>query len=475
MRKNEVKSNKKELLFVGLLFLTISLSFALLIFLRFDPDYFWHIKAGEYMFKNGILKQDVFSWYLNSKYWMSHEWLFEIIIYAFKLVFGKFHVIVYCFLSLLLLSLVMFVANKKNCLKNIPFTFFWYLIFFVMIIFYVNPRPHLFSFSLLAFTVWTTYDLYRNEDSRKIYFLPLITILWANFHGGSSNLPYLFCLAFMIGGLFSFNKSKIESHRLTKKQFLKYFVVMVLCMICVCINVHGFKMFIYPYENMANKTMLSNISEWRNTSLSEGIHYIYFVVLLIVIFIMLFSKKKIEFMDLLLLGVATYLGLKSIRFWIYLYIIMSFVIFNYIDERKVDRGAFSCMIIFSIILLGFFLANIDEIINIKYKDRLNKEVVDVLKKEQPKRLFNMYNFGGELVYHDIKVFVDGRADLYSNYNYKDYLNISLLKKDYVKLIDKYNFDYFLVDKDSSINTYLKYSNDYELLYKDDESLIYKKT
>ena len=56
----------------------------------------------------------------------------------------------------------------------------------------------------------------------------------------------------------------------------------------------------------------------------------------------------------------------------------------------------------------------------------------------------MYDYGGILIYNDIEVFIDGRADLYSKYNYKDYLDISCLRGDYPKLIEKYDFDYFLV-------------------------------
>ena len=67
----------------------------------------------------------------------------------------------------------------------------------------------------------------------------------------------------------------------------------------------------------------------------------------------------------------------------------------------------------------------------------------------------MYDYGGELISNNIEVFIDGRADLYSSYNYKDYLNISKLENDYVKLINKYDFDYFLVDDAYPIYTYLE--------------------
>ena len=86
----------------------------------------------------------------------------------------------------------------------------------------------------------------------------------------------------------------------------------------------------------------------------------------------------------------------------------------------------------------------------------------------------MYDYGGDLIYNDIDVFVDGRADLYSKYNYNDYLNITNLDKDYVSLIKKYDFDYMLIDDRFSSGTYLKYTNDYQLLYSNKHIKIYKK-
>lgn len=467
------KSKKRNKIFLGLIILIICLSLFELMFFRVDPDYFWHFKAGKYMVEHGFLREDVFSWFMNGKYWMSHEWLFDVLIYGLKAIFGNYHVLVYSFFAISSLLFILLFTNKEGYLKNIPFTLIWYLMFFVMILGYIQARPHLFSFSLLALTIYVLYDLYKDESSRKLYFLPVITIIWANFHGGSSNLPYLFCLLFMVGGLFSFKMKKIEAKRITKKQFFKYGIVMLVCMVCVCINLHGVKMFSYPYLNMLDSTMIGNISEWRSTTLNDIYHYLYFIMLLIVVMVMLFSDKKIEFVDLLLFGVVTYLGLKSIRFWFYTYIVMSYVVFNYLKERKIDKGTFSCLMIFAFMLFLAFIVNLKNIFNVRYEVTIKKDVVKIIKEENPKRLFNMYDYGGELIYNDIKVFIDGRADLYSKYNFKDYLSISMLEKDYVKLIDKYKFDYFLVAKEYPIRTYLKYSDDYEKIFSNKDLELYK--
>ena len=466
-----MKNNKK--LFITFTILVISMSIFLLNFMRIESDYFWHIKAGEYMFNNGLLKHDIFSWFVNGKYWMSHEWLFEIIMYVFKLLFSNSHLLIFGFVFICLLLLILFFTNKDNYLKNIPFSMF-YLILSLILLPFMQGRPHLISFSLLALTVYVLFDNYNKKDSKIIYLLPIISLIWANVHGGSSNLSYLLCLLFFICGMFEFKFKKIECNRISKKQLYKYLLVFMLSVITICINIHGIKMLIYPYQNMMDTTMLNNINEWAPTNFNITSHYMYLFVIVFMLFIMLFSDKKIRFIDFMLFGLCVFLGLKSIRFWAYTYIIMSYVIFYYVNSRKIDKGTNIIILLLSFTFIGMFICNINFINKQVNKHVLSSEVIELIKEEKPKRLYNMYDYGGELIYNDIEVFIDGRADLYSKYNYKDYLNISNLSKDYVKLIEKYDFDYFLVDKKYSINTYLKYNDNYELIYKDKEVLLYKK-
>ena len=465
---------KKNRLNLSLLLLFISIGIFLLLFFRLEPDYFWHIKAGEYMFKNGVITHDVFSWFVSGKYWFSHEWLFEIIIYALKLIFKSIHPLIYCFICLTSMFTIMFFSNKKNILKNIPYTLMYLMFIGLLMIPYIQVRPHMISNIFVLLSVYFLYDLYKNKDSKKIYLLPIITIIWSNIHGGSSNLSYILCFIFLISGLFSFKFKKIENNKLSKKQLYKYLIVMILCMIGVCINIHGVKMFIYPYSNMMDTTMLNNISEWQPTNLNNIFHYSYFMFIIFMVITMLISDKKIKLIDLLLLGFCTYLGLKSVRFWLYSPIFMYYVIYDYVKERDLDKGVSVILIIISITLLSIFTVSSNKLFSIKYKFALNSEVIDVIKREKPNRLFNMYDYGGELVYSDIPVFIDGRADLYSKYNYKDYLDISNGKNDYVSLIKKYDFDYLLIDKKYPIYTYIRYSNDYEIVYESKKIILYKK-
>ncbi len=464
--------SKKHLLF---LLLTISFVLFMMVFMRLDSDYLWHFKAGEYMFFNhSILTHDVFSWTVPGSYWMSHEWGFELIIYIMSLIFSKYHIFVYGLLCLLITMLIIYYINKDKIENNKLFGIIW-LFIGIILSYTMTARPHMISNIFLLITGYLCIDLFNNKVSKKIYYLPIISLLWANIHGGSSNLVYLIPIMFLVIGLFKFKFTKIEADRLSKNQIIRYLIVIIISILCININPHGFKMLYYPYENMLNTTMISTISEWRPTVLSDNSHLIYFMLVFIILSILILSKKKIRFIDGVLFLFCLFLGLKSVRFWSYTYILMSLVIFDYIPHRKEDKGTDLVIICVSLILLFIFGYSFNKNIMISTtKGELSDKFINIIKKENPQRLFNSYGVGGELIYNDIEVFIDGRADLYSKYNYSDSFSISYIDGDFYKKLKKYNFDYFLINKHEDIYYYLEKDKSYKLIYKENDYCLYKK-
>lgn len=466
--KQFVKKNKWTLLFILLI-----LSFSLLIasFCFSEPDYYWHITAGKYMFNNKtILLSDRFSWYLRGTYWFSHEWLFEILLYLLSTVFPRSHIFIYVFVFIVLLQLIIFITNRKEFLKCVPFSLFWISLSLILIGF-LSARPHMFSNVLLCLTIYILFDLFYNEDSKKIYFLPIISIIWSNVHGGSSSLIYILILIFLFCGMFKFSFYKIESTRLNKKQVYKYLIGLILSVVSLAINPHGVKMILYPYWNMADSFMMSFISEWHPTNFSDPSHFPYLLLLIFIAFPLIISRKKIRFLDLILFCFVVYLGFKSIRFWPYTYIICSYFVFYYIPSRKYDRGTSFCFIVASILFIILALKN--GLVPNDTSSIVTSGMVDTVKLEEPKRLYNYYDYGGYLIYNDIDVFVDGRFDLYSKHNIRDYNDICNLNRDYIKLIDKYKFDYYLVPDDTRISYYLAHNERFKKIRSKKGIVLYK--
>lgn len=462
----------KHKISISLVLFIIALSIFMMLFSGSDSDYYWHIKAGKYMIENKeILTKDIFSWYMVGKPWFSHEWLFEIIIAMMASIFPNKHIFIFVLSNLLFINLFILFSNKKNYQKNIVFSLLW-ITFSLILTTTLRARPYMISNIFLAMIIYFLYDLIKNEKSRKIYFIPLIALLWSNIHGGSSNLIYIVLFIFLITGQFKFNFTKVESKKNTALQTKKIILVILLSIIAISINPQGINMLFYPYQNIADTFMQQTISEWQPTTLSSLSHYPYFVLAIIIIIAMLLSKKKINLLDLTLFAFFLFLGLKSIRFWSYTYIASSYFVFNYISERKEDKATVPLITLLSIFLVLIYFNTYSKLnANQAY---LSDTVIKIIKSENPKRIYNSYDYGGYLIYKDIDVFIDGRADLYSKYNYKDYYVISNFEEYAEKLIEKYNFDYFLVKKEYPIATYLKTNSSYQEIYNDKKAILYKK-
>lgn len=468
--KNIFSKRRKEVI---ISFAIVGILFLLMLTFRYGNDFYWHLKAGESMVsKHMILKTDIFSWYFTSLHsvWISHEWLFEVLLYGGYLLFGKYVAIIFTFIGLALLFLILYKTNQEGVHKNIYFSIIW-LFSSIVLTLQTLPRPFLFSNIFLALTLFLLYDLKKNSESKKIYLVPVIALFWANIHGGSSNLCYLLIFFFYFCGMFHFSLGKITSSAANAKQKKKYLIVFFLSILAVCINPHGIKMLFYPYQNMADAFMIATIGEWQPTDFNHSSSFLYLLLLATTLYPLLTSSKKIDFLDLCLLLCFAFLGFKSIRFWPLVYIVYTYIIFHYVTKKEkrmrlCDRAliASSCLIIVASCLL------------FKMPDEklIDEEFIQILKKKSPKRLYNFYDYGGYLIYRDIPVFIDGRADLYSKYNYQDYYNLSMLRGDYNRILKKYDFDYFLLDKGCSLSYYLENSVDYQLILEKENTVLYQK-
>ncbi len=451
-------------------------------------DFWWHIKAGEWICENSsIPTKDIFSWYgiSHNLEWISHEWLSEIILYKIYAFGGEPLVLTFCMFSAFLFMILLMKWTQKYWKENTLFIILWFSIGSIISSSFFQPRPQIFSFFLFAATIKILYDLYDHENSKTIYFLPLISLLWTNFHGGSSNMPYLLCFIFMFCGFFNFSVWRFEAVRITKKQLLKYFFCGILSAGTILINPHGISMLFYPYANMADSFMLSFISEWASPDAKDLSSLVLYIPLIITSIGLVVNTKKVQLTDTVLFLLFAYMYLRSIRFGALMMISYTFLVFRYpifeyhIEEKKQ---------IFTSVFLGVMAVCITATQVPKYtsiKDYVSEvtedNVISIIKEDAPQRLYNCYNFGEFLIKNNIPVFIDARADVYTNNILRDGINIEYLKNydpkkkkeafDIEATIEKYNFDAFFIRKNSPLNIYLRETEKYELLY-DSETACY---
>lgn len=461
-------------------------------------DFWWHVKVGEWICNNmKIPTEDIFSWYgiEQSLDWTAHEWLSDVVYYLLLHYTGSLGVYLFSVGAALVMLALLWNEARKYVVKNPVFScvFFFALPFILHTFFY--GRPHVFSFFLLFFELKCLYKFIEIPNSKVIYFIPLISCLWSNFHGGSSNLSYLLCILFLVSGLVPGNIGRLAAVRLDKKSLLKLLGVTVASVLAIFVNPIGLEVFVYPYVSMGDSLMLSVISEWRSPDAKElGELILYFLPIFVMSVGLLTEKKEIRIVDALVFLVFLFLFFRSVRFIMLWYIAAVFYAFRYMPEFKFKRIKNSYKVIASILvvllLINPFVNSFSKIYNAYTENSLitevlNREMIEFVKEDAPERLYNDYNYGEALIYNDIKVFYDARADLYASdhilANGVSLMNLKQMNSDAETscvdvegLIEQYEFDAVLIGKTRPLYSYLiSHSDKYVCLYEDDISAYFR--
>ena len=455
-------------------------------------DFFWHYKVGEWIIKNKeIPTNGIFSWYAqeHNLYWYSHEWLSAVLIYLISFKSPIIAMVTTSIIGFIVVCFMVF-TTKKYLTNNWSFYLLYTTIAVVILMIFFYPRPHVFSFLLLFWLMAAIYKYKEDTSSKLIYTLPIISVLWANIHGGSSNLVYILPIFVIITSCFNFEFGKLEFTKLPKKANIKLGIITIIDILCLMINPHGYKLLLYPLDNMNDDLMQYAISEWHSPNLKTTSSLIICIPVLITLLSLCISKKKINAMDLLVFLFFTYMYARSERF-ITLFIISSlFYVYKYAFDLSIDKfyeysfkfkvGVYSFLIFF---ILGCAYLGIQGIaINKAPKamdDYITQEVRDVIDQYPHERIYNHYNIGANLIYYGYDVYIDGRADMYSGHNFQDSCDMISYSIDKngepkaKKIIEENNFDMFICSKTDKTIAYLKqYPKQYKEVYNDDNVVIY---
>lgn len=453
-------------------------------------DFWWHVKVGEWVVKHKeVPTTDIFSWYGTERNisWTAHEWLSDVVFYKIHTGLGDIGIFVFSVCMAIATILLMFNQAKEFIKKNILVGGLFFCLFAVTTSLFFYGRPHVFSYVLFFFELKILYEFIENRNSKKIYLIPFIAVLWSNLHGGSSNLSYILCSLFIIVGLFRFEYGRIEAGQLDKKSLIKLTGVALGSFVGILVNPIGVKVLTYPYVSLSDSLSMSVISEWQAPDAKlMGNLILYFLPIAVMTLGIIIGKKKIRLIDLTIMLVFLFLFFRSARFIVLWYIAATFYAFRYIPELKVKAlTKLSEKIVVSAFAVLLTIPSVMGIADTVATYRngtlisrvMSEEAIEVIKNDMPRRIYNDYNLGECLIYYDIPVFYDSRADLYAQENIMaDGISLMYLEPlsevgyvDVDAMIGKYQFDAILLLKGRSLYSYIvSHPQKFELVYEDKE-------
>ncbi len=521
--KNQQKATKKNLpienkyFSYGLLVIFLTLVFFAASYkISGDDDFFWHLATGRYIIENmSVPDTDVFGFATQGVKWIPFEWGWDVLTFGINSIGGFNAVLVFRSVTFVLIFFLLYILLKKFKVNSLIAIIFLFALL-VSVMDRLSPRPHVLTylfFILLLYILLSFKYIDRDKYFTKLYFLPLIFLVWGNVHLGVL-AGGLFLFVFTVTEILIYFKPKRLSSNdiapLTKKQLSTLCFISFSCACVLLLNPHGISTYIYAYNHTQMK-LLETVNEWKSPFSSDMAGFtatLYKTFLFCGVFILFYSYKKKDLLFSLEFIVFAIYSVRAIRFTVdYNILIFFFIVFSinyFVTNRKSFKHGTSGQVLSGIpakVIIGLCIIYIISQIpsgniynSLKYyrpagwgidKDFIPVELFDFMKQNNISgKPFNQFGTGGYLVWNfpGEKNFIDSRNlndEIFNEYN-----TIMSMLPGFEKKIEAYGFDYVIyLDPDlirrpaelkTVIVSYLIRNPNWKLVFWDDKSFLFVK-
>ena len=449
-----------------------------------DGDTNWHVAAGRWILAHHTVPTtDPFSFTFFGKPWIAHEWLSEVLMALAYLAAGWSGVVL--FIGLCAGLAFWMIARELQLWMGPVGQIVGLALTFACLEPFLYARPHIIATPVLVF--WTRQLLAARRAGRAppLELAPLM-VLWANLHAS-----FIFGLALI--GPFALEALVEEPDKLRVIRGWGFFGVIAGAFALA--TPHGFKDITFPFMVLGMK-VLPNILEWRganfqNYTLFEG-------VLLITLFLGLWRGVRVPIFRLILLVGLVHMALQHVRQEAVLAALAPLLLAEPFGRalKPAREGPrltppvgwkpgwrVPSVLIASVLAVGAVgVVGARLAIPLVRRDNANVPVTAIAHvppRLMGKPVLNEYAFGGYLIFKGVKVFIDGRADMYGDAWVQQYLAIvGGAQPDVDKAFKRWNIAWAIVSPKDGIVRLLDarpgwrrlYSDPYAVLFARDDAL-----
>lgn len=451
-----------------------------------DGDVYWHIAAGQWIFKNGAVPtQDPFSHSMPGAAWTAHEWLSEVVLAAAHQ-WGGWSLV----LAIAALAFAATIALlTRALLRHLEpiYALMFAALAIAMTAGHVLARPHVIAMPLLM--TWTI-GLVRASDEHRspsLWLLPVI-ILWANLHGGFT-LGIALAFAFALEALIAARER--QNLGATARSWGTFVALTIACSL---LTPHGPQGILFTWQVMVEISYtLGWIGEW----LSPNFHDLQPLELWLLggLALVMYQGLRLPPIRLILVLGLLHLALKHVRniellgLLVPLFVAAPFAAqwrqrqqagqqVESIDRffRALARPAGQFAVAAGLLVVVAVPVWSAHVRPIELPDSaVPARAVEAVRNAGIKGpVLNNYNWGGYLIYSGIPVFIDGRADMYGDAFVKEYVEALALRKadSLQKVLDKYQITWTLLQPDTSAVSMLDHMPEWRRAYADQTAVVH---
>ena len=222
-----------------------------------DSDTGWHIRTGQWILKHGrVPTVDLFSFTKTGQPWIAWEWLSDVAMGFAHRIEGLAGVALLAMLLLGVTSVLIYrEAVAEGSHRSIAIALTWLAMAASTI--HWLARPHLVTPLIASVFCRILNSVERKQNPARLWSLPLLTILWANLHGGFFVGIALIC-TYTVG-------TGVEELLLGSRQNLwvrsrKYLLAAATCAMASLLNPYGYRLHIHVAEYLGTSFYFVRIS-----------------------------------------------------------------------------------------------------------------------------------------------------------------------------------------------------------------------
>jgi hypothetical protein len=423
-----------------------------------DPDFFWHVTAGQWIAEHGrVPTTDPFSFTWAGQPWTPHEWLSELLIYWLVAGLGRTGAL---FVFGLFPAAIIATQVAMLARRGVSVTAFALPAVLIALVVtpYVTLRPQAISWLLLSILIWFLLELRPDRPRRALLLIPFF-VLWANLHGVyviGLGAVATYCLFTILG------RTPMSA---AKGWMAAGAIGAVLASMATPAGAGGV---LYPLRYIELSDWgLANIQEWQSPSFHEPAHWAF---LALIVAVGLNAGRATPGWLVMLSWVGIALGLVALRnvpiAAVFSLPTLALGLEARLRERQAHRakprpmkpslalGRRLMELAAALVVVAGSLAvlvppGVGAGVEANIRKRFPVPAVELLQRVAPDaRVLAEYGWGGYVI-HELyptggRVFVDGRNDMYDQQILEDYDAIKLADPGWEAIADRYGVEAILL-------------------------------
>lgn len=275
-----------------------------------DPDVWFHLNTGEYILQHGFIPRTEFSSFTHfGAPFVAHGWLSGLIFYLLQKQFGLYALTFFTALVSAVAFWIVFRHSRSRSNPLIAGLVTLLGVWAAVPVLGVGPRVFTLLFASIFLVVLRKYAY--SGERKAIWLLPLLMVLWVNFHGG-------YLLGF---GLIGFAMVGIpldawiagEKLRTVWPRIRTLTLILLACLVLGLINPYGLTMYTFPLRVLSSPVFQAEVADWLSPDFHTPQLRPLLMLILATIVVLAASPKRPRPSELLLFIAALYSTLMTNR------------------------------------------------------------------------------------------------------------------------------------------------------------------